>query len=203
MDKVELHGNKLSVFSPAVKFDFGGVIKGIAIDHVVKLLREAGCKSALIQIGGETAVFGVSARGKRHILGIQHPRDLNKIWGTVADSENGVSLSTSGNYQNKIIIAGEEFYHIVNPKTGWPVDTNILSVSILFPMTGYNWLADGLSTAGAVLGAEKAIPIIEGLHGEALFLISEDGRIREVKTSGWDQSGETIGQPSVNHLRKQ
>ena len=112
---------------------------------------------------------------------------MNELWVSVKDTGAGISLSTSGNYHNPVIIDNHPFYHIYDPKTGWPIDNHLLSVSILFPSSGRNGLADGLSTASAVLGAERALPIIGELGGEALFLLSEKGEIREIKTPGWDR----------------
>ena len=184
-EKSETH--RLAVHVAGVSFDFGGIIKGIAVDDAIATLREAGCTAALVQIGGETGAYGVSVRGKPHVIGVQDPTDLSKVWTAVQDPGAGISAATSGNYQQPIVIGGKVFYHIIDPRTGRPVDTHTLSVTVVFPETGKNGLADGLSTAGAVLGAEEAIPIIRRLGGEALFLIRTDGGdIREIKSEGWD-----------------
>jgi thiamine biosynthesis lipoprotein len=184
---LKISDNSLTVTTPGVTFDFGGLVKGVAVDWVISQLKDAGCTAALVQIGGETGAFGISHRGKRHVIGVQDPTDLSKIWTAVQDPGAGISTATSGNYQQPIVIGGKVFYHIVDPRTGLPVDTHTLSVSVAFPETGRNGLADGLSTAGAVLGAEEAIPIIRRLGGEALFLIrSEGAEVREIKTEGWD-----------------
>jgi thiamine biosynthesis lipoprotein len=168
-----------------IKMDFGGIIKGIAVDHAINILREAKAKSAFVQIGGETGCYGISPQNRSYRMGIQHPQKLDQIWCAVHDIGHGLSLSTSGNYYNPIIIQGKEFYHIYDPKTGYPISTNILSVSVVFPEPGKNWLADGLSTAGVVLGAEQAIRIIEEQDGEALILMKDGNDIREIKSSGW------------------
>jgi thiamine biosynthesis lipoprotein len=107
------------------------------------------------------------------------------MWCVIHDPGKGLSASTSGNYEQPIMIAGKEFYHIMDPRTGYPAKTDILSVSIAFPETGKNWLADSLSTTGVILGPEKTFAIIRPLGGEALFLIRENGQIKEVKSSGW------------------
>ena len=185
-EKVSLVGTHLTVINPDLRFDLGGIIKGIAIDHAISLLKENNIQAAMVQIGGETAVFGISMRGKPHVIGIQHPEDLTQLWAAVRDQGHGLSISTSGNYRNPIVIDGKEFYHIIDPRTGIPVDTHVLSVSIVFPKTGKNWLADGLATACAVVESEKSIGMVENHGGEALILIKEDGKVREVKTTGWD-----------------
>ena len=186
LDNVELSGNRLSCAQPELRFDFGGVIKGIAVDHVITQLKDHDIHAAMIQIGGETAVFGHSARGKPHTIGIQHPVKLTQLWTAVTDQGRGLSLSTSGNYRNAIIIGGETFYHIIDPRTGMAVDTQILSVSVIFPKAGKNWLADGLATTATIIGPEKIIPLVKKYGGEALLLLRQNDTIREVKTDGWD-----------------
>lgn len=186
LDKVSLSGNHLTVTLPDLKFDFGGIIKGIAVDHVIAMLKENGAQAAMVQVGGETAVFGHSIREKPHVIGIQDPGELTQIWTAVTDQGQGLSISTSGNYHNPITIEGKEFYHIIDPRTGNPVSTQIISVSIVFSGLGKNWLADALATACAVIGPEKGISMIEDLGGEGLILTRLDKKIYEAKSTGWD-----------------
>lgn len=165
--------------------DLGGIIKGIALDKVHAMLVAGGAESALVQIGGETVTFGISQRGKPHAIGIQHPVALGELWTAVEDPGSGFSLSTSGNYRQPIVIEGETYYHIFDPRTGKPVPTPVLSVSIVIPKPGNNWLTDSLATAGAVLGPDRALPLIASHGGEALFLVQEGEEIVERSTEGW------------------
>jgi thiamine biosynthesis lipoprotein len=136
-------------------------------------------------VGGETAAFGLSPRNKPFRIAIQHPEDREGLWSVIQDPGTGLSASTSGNYENPIMINGQTFYHIMDPRTGYPAKTQIVSVSIAFPQTGKNWLADTLSTTGVVLGPEKTFEIIKPLGGEALFLVKQGNEIREVASDGW------------------
>ncbi len=187
--KVHLEGNTLTVDADGLRLDFGGIVKGIAVDRVIAMLKEAGVRGALVQVGGETACFGNSTRNKLHVVGVRHPLDpspIPRIWTSISDPGTGLSVATSGNYFSPIDIGGKRFYHIFDPRTGRPVSTSTLSVSVAFPGTGRNGLADGLSTACAVLGPDAALALVEKLGGEALFLVDEGGEIRERKTRGWD-----------------
>ena len=186
LNKTSIKERSLTLSSPGLRFDFGGIIKGIAVDQAIAILKKNGVRSAMVQIGGETAVFGNSPRGKPYVIGIQNPVDLSQIWATVYDLGHGLSISTSGNYRNPIEIGGKEFYHIIDPRTGMPVDIHLLSVSVVFPTTGKNWLADGLATACAVIGTKKSIKMFDNHGAEALLLVKEDGIIREIKTTGWN-----------------
>ncbi|NOU36460.1 MAG: FAD:protein FMN transferase [Kiritimatiellaceae bacterium] len=178
-------GNQLTLSKSGLQFDFGGIVKGIIADHVIEMLKAGGAQSALVQIGGETAAFGVSQKNRPFRIAVQHPENRDDTWCVIHDPGKGLSASTSGNYEQPIMINGKEFYHIMDPRTGYTAKTDILSVSIAFPETGKNWLADTLSTTGVILGPEKTFAIIKPLGGEALFLIRENGQIKEVKSPGW------------------
>ena len=179
-------GARLSRSVAGLQFDFGGIIKGIIADHVIGMLKEGGVKSALVQVGGETVVFGLSQKERPFRIAIQHPEERDGTWCVIQDPGSGLSASTSGNYEQPIIIKGKKFYHIMDMRTGRPVQTDVVSVSIAFPETGKNWMADTLSTTGVLLGPEKTFEIVQRLGGEAMFLIRKDGKISEVASSGWE-----------------
>jgi thiamine biosynthesis lipoprotein len=181
----QIKEDKLQKANDNTQFDFGGIIKGIAADEVISRLRAGGATAALIQIGGETAAFGTSKRGKPHAIGIQHPTEMTNIWQAVVDPGAGMSCATSGNYRQPIMIGDTAFYHVFDPRTGRPVDTSTLSVSVMFPATGKNGLADALSTAGAVLGPKRTFEIVTEMGGEAMFLMRDGDQIKELATPGW------------------
>ena len=178
-------GNQLTLSKAGLQFDFGGIVKGIIADHVVEMLKAGGAQNALVQIGGETAAFGLSQKKRPFRIAVQHPENRDGTWCIIHDPGKGLSASTSGNYEQPIMINGKEFYHIMDPRIGYPAKTDILSVSIAFPETGKNWLADSLSTTGVILGPEKTFAIIKQFGGEAMFLVRENGQIKEIKSSGW------------------
>lgn len=191
LGKVTLAGDVLTVAAPGVRFDFGGIAKGIAVDRAAAMLREGGARSGLVQVGGETACWGLSKRGRPHVIGVRDPLDAYKrdaLWTAVADPGTGLSVATSGNYFSPVVIGGRPYYHIVDPRTGRPVDTRTLSVTVAFRETGRNGLADALSTAGAVLGPERAVALAKELGAEAMviYVESEGAEPREAKTPGWD-----------------
>ena len=187
LDGVSLDGRKLRVATPGLQFDFGGCIKGLAVDRVVEMLRGAGARAALIQVGGETACFGESPRGRPHVLGVQHPLRLDEMWAVLADPGSGLCASSSGNYRAPIEIGGQVFYHIYDPRTGQPVDTRTLAVNVAFAGLGRNGLADALSTAGAVLPRGEFLALMKKVDGQASVLVQEADAIREYKTDGWDR----------------
>lgn len=187
LELTRLEDNRLVLKKAGLEFDFGGIIKGIIADRVTTLLKQGGAESALVQIGRETAAFGLSPKNRPYRIAVQHPGKRYGAWCVVHNPGLDFSGSTSGNYENPLVIDGKEFYHIVDPRTGYPAGTNILSVSIVFPKTGMNWLADALSTTGVLLGPDKTIEIVQEFGGAALFLLEGDEGIIEVKSQDWER----------------
>ena len=185
LKKVRLDGTTLTVNAPCLRFDFGGIVKGIAVDRVTAMLRDAGRTAALVQIGGETAAWGISPRGKPHVIGVQHPTVLGELWTAIVDRGEGISCATSGNYRQPVVIGGKTYYHIIDPSTGMPVDIHTLSVSVAFRRTGANTLADVLTTAGAVMGPKRFLPLAKKLGAEALLIVATPHGPVEHATDGW------------------
>ncbi len=181
-------GDRLTVLRAGVGFDFGGVCKGIAVDRAVAILRAAGRTAGLVQVGGETAAWGMGTAGRTHRIGIPHPDDPDdpdRLVARVQDPGTGLSGSTSGNYRNPITVEGRPLYHIFDPRSGLPADTGILSFSVVFPGTGRNGEADCLTKTGILLG-EEGLRLVAAAGGEALLLRRrQDGGIDSASTPGW------------------
>lgn len=169
-----------------IRFDFGGIAKGYAVDKAAALIRAHGIDAALISLGGEIRTFGKNDNRPWRI-GIQHPKDMSAIWGTVS-SDTGITVSTSGNYRQPLIIAGQEFYHIFHPQTGRPVSEKVLGVTTLCTsQTISNALLDGAATAITVLGPERGIAFAETIGIDALALKRpRGGTIEEIMTNGFN-----------------
>jgi len=160
--------------NPSLQFDFGGNIKGYAVDKVSSILQEKGVFALLVQCGGEIQTFGVNKNSQPWKIGIQHPKDMEKIFGFVS-SNLGMRVSTSGNYRQAIRIGDKEYYHIFNPKTGLPVEEKILGVTLAaFEGEVENITLDSLATASVVLGVEKALALAQKFGVEALILQEND-----------------------------
>jgi thiamine biosynthesis lipoprotein len=181
-------GTRLEVRQAGVRFDFGGLCKGMAVDRVAALLRAGGATAGMVQIGGETGCWGLASSGRTHRIGIPHPEapdDADRLWARVQDDGGGFCISTSGNYRNPVVVAGRTLYHLYDPRSGMPTDTQVLSVTVLFPGQGRNGEADGLTKAGIVLGP-AGLASIARVGAEALMLVrGDDGRITEHQTPGW------------------
>ncbi len=156
--------------APGLEVNLSGIAKGYGVDAVLALLEQEGITRAMVEIGGEVATVGKNARGQPWTLGINVPRsdaDPTAVFRTVSVENQG--LATSGNYRNFFEQGGKRYAHVLDPTTGKPTDHHLVSVTILAPdcMT-----ADGLATAGLVLGEEKLRRVLADHYPgvEALFI---------------------------------
>ena len=138
----------------------GGIGKGYALDRAGAILREAGIESYMLFGGGQVQVHGM--RGDRQWrVGIQHPRDEANYF-AFFESEGG-SISTSGDYERVFVDSrGKRWHHILDPRTGMPVERT-MSVTLMATQGLY---ADALSTASFVMGARRALPMLERIREE-------------------------------------
>ncbi|MBI5098028.1 MAG: FAD:protein FMN transferase [Nitrospirae bacterium] len=153
-----------------MELDLGGIAKGYAADKAVEAIKVKGIKAALVAIAGDIRGYGLSTSGKAWKVGIQDPRPENpnseKPWEDIfltlylKDS----AISTAGDYQRFLIKDGKRYHHIIDPVTGYPSESGLISVSVVAP-EGY--IADGTDTAILILGAEKGMKLLnsKGLDG--------------------------------------
>ncbi|MBQ3005411.1 MAG: FAD:protein FMN transferase [Clostridia bacterium] len=145
--------------------DLGAVGKGIACDIAKTTLRKYDCKEAVIAFGGSILLYG----DKSFDVGIRNPLgDSDDILGIVSLSDGFVS--TSGNYERTSVIEGKTYHHILDTKTGYPSDSDLLSVTV-FCDNGL--LSDALSTACYVLGKDKGFDLLEKYNAYGVFVDKE------------------------------
>jgi FAD:protein FMN transferase len=149
--------------------DLGGIAKGYAGDEAIKILKEDGIKSGYISLGGNIVVLGNKPDGTPWNIGIQNPRAENgKYIGIVKVSDKAVV--TSGDYQRYFEEDGVRYHHILDPKTGYPSNSGLISTTII---TDKSIDADALAKT-FVLGLDKGMKFIESLNGvEAIFVTSD------------------------------
>lgn len=175
---------------PGMELDFGGIVKGWSVGMAISFLLDNGVKSALVQVGGEIALAGQSPSGRPWRIGIRHPLDPTANW-TVLDITGRTAVSTSGNYEQPVMIDGTPYYHIFDPATGHPIPTDVLGTTVI--VTGGqnpNAMADGLATAFAVMGPDRAIEAAAGMPDVEVLLIVRDpvtGKPVERTSPGFDR----------------
>ncbi|OIO38885.1 MAG: hypothetical protein AUJ75_02180 [Candidatus Omnitrophica bacterium CG1_02_49_10] len=108
--------------------------------------------------------------GNRWKVGIRDPRDKNKLFATLELEDK--AIATSGSYENFVMIDGKRYSHIIDPRTGYPADNGVLSVSIIADdaMT-----ADSMATAVFVMGRERGMEFVRRDAGLEAVIIYEDG----------------------------
>ena len=186
MEKVHLKGNKVIKSNPSVMLDVNAIAQGYSVDVVCDFLEKLDIKNYLVEIGGEVRGKGVNAKGEDWRVGVDKPIDGNMIAGAdlqaiIAIRNN--ALATSGNYRKFRIIKGVKYAHEINPKTGYPALSRLLSATV---MTDKCMTADGYATALMVMGLDKSIDFLKHQHEIDALLIYSDttGRFREYVTPG-------------------
>jgi thiamine biosynthesis lipoprotein len=162
-------GNRAGLAREGQMVDLGGIAKGYAGDVVRKIYVENGIKSALINLGGNVVALGTKPDGNAWSIGIQNPRsETGEIVGIIKVSDQAVV--TSGDYQRYFEKDGKRYCHIIDPQTGYPADSGLMSVTII---TSSSTEADGLSKA-FVLGLEKGMELVNKYgQAEAVFITTD------------------------------
>lgn len=173
-EKVKLEGNKVIKEHPETMLDASAIAKGYSSDVVAAILEKNGVKNYMVEIGGECVVKGVNANNKTWTLGITKPEDdstqtKNNLQTIVELGKGG--LATSGNYRRFYYKDGKKYAHTIDPKTGHPVEHNLLSATIYGPTC---MEADAYATACMVLGVDKAMELIESMpEFEGYFIYTD------------------------------
>ncbi len=159
----------------STEFDFSSITKGCGCDMVGDMLRRNGCVDFMVEIGGEIALSGQNPRGEKWHIMIDSPvEDVN------AASRNGMAIvaltdcgvATSGNYRNYRDVDGKRIGHTINPLTGYPMETNTLSATVV----ARNAMeADALATACMAMEADAALAMVETVVGAESMLVVDDG----------------------------
>lgn len=170
---VKVSGNDVYLDDPEAEIDLGGIAKGYICDRVCDYLREQGVTSGVVNLGGNIAVIGKKNGKDLFRVGIERPySDRTEIVGYV-DAEDA-TLVTSGIYERCFEKDGKMYHHILDTKTGYPVETGVESVTIIAG-TGMSADCDALSTMCLALGVEEGMKIIGSIDGvEAVFIDSDD-----------------------------
>lgn len=148
--------------------DLGGIAKGYIADSVRTVLQRQGVSSAIIDLGGNIVACG-SKQGNPFRIGIKDPTDTTQLCAVIKGKD--ISAVTSGVYERGFTVDGVRYHHLLDPKSGMPVNNGLSSVTIVCESSAQ---ADALSTACFVMGEQAATELIESLDGvEALFVRSD------------------------------
>jgi thiamine biosynthesis lipoprotein len=170
---IQLEENNITFTKKDVGLDLGAIAKGYIADRIKELLINNGVHSAMINLGGNVLCIGEKTEGIPFQVGIQKPfADRNEI---IAVMEiNDLSVVSSGIYERYFTLDGVSYHHILNPKTGYPYDNDLVSVTII---SNKSVDGDGLSTTCFALGLDKGLKLIASLPGTYAVFITKDYEI--------------------------
>lgn len=172
--KIKIDGNTVTLEAPVEAIDLGAIAKGYIADKLAEFLKDNGVTSAIISLGGNIYAIGENAEEKRPFnLGVQDPKSEDgSILGYLQLSDK--SLVTSGDYQRYFMQDGRRYHHILDPKTGYPAESGLSSVTII---SDSSVVGDALSTTCFVLGKDKGLELINSYDGVEAIFIDHDGNM--------------------------
>lgn len=163
---------------PGMGIELGAIAKGYAGDRVRDILKSAGVNGAIVDLGGNI-VTTARKNGKPWRIGLQDPDQPRGSYFTTVESA-GESVVTSGPYERYFEKDGKSYHHILDPRTGWPADTGLKSVTVI---SEDGTLADALSTALFVMGPDAGLAFADGSQLQAI-LLTDTKEIRYSQTTG-------------------
>ena len=176
-DKVQLVNHRIVKADPRMMLDAGAVAKGQSCDIIAALLDRNGSSNYLVEIGGEIVSRGHNSRGEHWHVGITKPEEQSEFSNQQAGLQTVVNVSdicmaTSGNYRNFYYKDGKKYAHTIDPRTGFPVEHDLLSATVIAPTATE---ADALATFFMVVGFDEARAWVEAHDDIEACLIRAGG----------------------------
>ena len=168
-DRVKSGGKKITVPS-GCKLDLGAVAKGYAADRAKEILNDEGVDSALLNLGGTVLAYGKKPNGENWKVGVTDPENTDEYMGVIECADK--TVVTSGNYERFFERDGVRYWHILDPQTGEPARSGVVSVTVCGP-NGER--CDALSTAYFVMGAKKAAAFWKERGSESFVMLTDSG----------------------------
>lgn len=185
-EKVKLIGGKMiKKDDPRLMIDCSAIAKGYGVDAVVGVLKRAGVKNFMVYIGGEIVVSGKNSRQEPWRIGIEKPVDDSLAVASANQAVidiSDIAMATSGNYRNFYYKNGKKYAHTIDPKTGQPVQHNILSATVFAKTCAQ---ADAYATSFMVMGLDKAKEILSRHNDlKAVLIYDHNGSNKIWKSEG-------------------
>ena len=192
---IKIEGNRVSLIDPETEINLGGIAKGYIADKATEYLKGRGVVSAIVDLGGNIVALGgkppqivVSADAgdtadeqTEFKVGIKDPTaDDGSLLGIVTCKNK--TVVTSGTYERYFEKDGVKYHHILDVNTGYPVDTDVLSVTIIADR-GNSADCDGLSTTCLALGTDKGMKLVKSLEGFDAVFVDTDGNVEVTSDS--------------------
>ncbi|WP_246167766.1 FAD:protein FMN transferase [Propionivibrio limicola] len=195
---IKLEGDRVSSRNREVALDFGGYLKGLALDRAAAILRENGVHNALINIGGNVMALG-SKNGEPWRVGIQHPRQPGPL--ATLKLNDGEAIGTSGDYQRYFELDGKRYCHLLDPRTGAPVTHTQALTVLITPRPAAGTLSDAGSKPLFIAGS--GWPEMAAKFGiDHVLRVDAEGRLQvsEKMTDRLEFTGSPAPAPEVIRL---
>ncbi len=167
--KVQWQRPYLRLPQAGCELDLGGLGKEYAADRAVALLTRRGVRHGLVNLGGDVRAFGGQPDGSPWRVAIAHPRHPDRLLASIALSEG--ALATSGDYERYFEIDGRRFSHLLDPRSGWPVE-HLQAASVMAPLA----IVAGSLASIAMLRGEAALPLLKS-SAESYLLVDRGGKV--------------------------
>lgn len=183
---IRIENGKVIKANPAMTLDFNAIAQGYTSDLIASFLNSQGIKNYLVDTGGEIMARGCKPNGQSWIVGIEKPAEN---WNSEQVVQTRVALRdkglvTSGSTRKYVERNGKRYSHCIDPNTGYPVEHQLLSVTVLAENSVW---ADALASICMVMGLEKSLPLIESMDGvEAYYIyVNEKNELETYATEGF------------------
>ena len=170
---VVIDGKTVFLKREGMALDLGAIVKGFAADELCKILKERGVKKAIIDLGGNIYVYGKKLDDEPWYVGIKNPEDTNGDPAVVLPLKE-CSIVTSGVYERFFYQSGKRYHHIFDTSTGYPLETNLLSATVI---CSSSIDADALSTLVFILGIDAGIDLLDRMDGVSGIFIEDNHEI--------------------------
>jgi FAD:protein FMN transferase len=178
MEDLAVRGSRVTSSNPEVRIDFGGYAKGYALDRAAEILRDAGIRNALVNVGGNILALGRRGNTPWRV-GLEDPRGTAgaaDLLGTI-ELADGEAIGTSGDYRRYYVVDGKRYSHIIDPRNGYPV-SGVRSVTVLAPpRRGAGALSDAASKPLFIAGVAGWREAAEGLGITQALLIDDKAEL--------------------------
>ena len=167
------NSRKISFDREGMKIDLGGIAKGYTSSRIMDIYKENNISSGLVNLGGNVQALGTKPDGSKWRVAVQSPDDTEDYLGILSVEDKAVI--TSGGYERYFEQDGKTYHHIINPKTGYPAENGLTSVTVV---SEDGTLADGLSTSLFIMGKEEAIEFWRAHSDEFdIIMLTDEGKL--------------------------
>lgn len=183
MKYLRIRGDFLQKTRSQVKIDLNGIAQGYSVDVVAAFLKQNGINSYIVEIGGEVVVKGLKPDGSGYKIGITGPGAEGELFRHIVEIKEG-AITTSGNYNKTLEYKAGKISHLINPKTGYPLNNQMVSVTV-FAKDAIT--ADGYDNALMAMEISEALKFVQARKDlEAYFIYrNAEGQIADTLTNGF------------------